>query len=177
VPGSAGALPPGPPPAGLSVPIRIESVAGWRISLLGARTNQCNGDLWLLAPSGAASMAASGPAGGQVFWTGYLEHLGESRLIGPFAAGTELVLGLKPAAYCTEPVPRPSTGGYARVAAVASNTWDIWWEDYRDFDFDDLVVRVEAIPLTPPRLNAEVAHAPVAVMRNYAVGVLRSLSR
>jgi hypothetical protein len=157
----------------MAAPIRVDSVAGWRISLLGARTNQCNGDLWLLASSGAASMAANGPAGGQVLWTSYLEHLGESMLIGPYPASTELVLGLKTAAYCTEPGPRPSTGGNARVAAVTSNTWDIWWEDYQDFDFDDLVVRVEAIPLAPPRPNVGGAHAPVAVMPNHAVGVRR----
>jgi hypothetical protein len=131
----------------------------------------------LLVSSGAASTARSGPAGGRVLWTGYLEHLGESRLIGPYAAGTELVLGLKPAAYCTEPGPRPSSGGYARVAEVTRDTWDIWWEDYQDFDFDDLVVRVEAIPLPQPRPDVGVVDAPNAVVPNGAVCGRRRLTR
>jgi hypothetical protein len=150
--------------------MRAESVAaaGWRISLLGARTNQCDGDLWLIAPGNEAPIAASGLAGGQVLWTSYLEHLGESRLIGPYPAGTELILGLKPASYCTEPEPRPSTGIYARVAVVTDNTWDIWWEDAHDLDFDDLVVRVEAIPLSHQGSSPVLANVMVADVPNYA---------
>jgi hypothetical protein len=178
VPGTAGLLPPGPPSPGTTATIRVDSVAAWHVTLLGARTSQCNGDLWLLQPSGgAATTTASQAAGAQVLWTSYLQHLGESTLMGPYPAGAEVVFGLKPASYCTEPGPSPSTGADARIATVATNVWDIWWEDWHDSDYDDLVVRVEAIPLSQPAATTAGADAPIAVVPNYPVGVKRTLSR
>jgi hypothetical protein len=61
------------------------------------------------------------------------------------------VLGLAPTSVCTGATPRPSTGAAARIAHPAPGVWDVWWEDYRPdvaADFDDLVVRVEALPVT-----------------------------
>ena len=76
-------------------------------------------------------MPAGQPTPGPTpLWTDYLEHLGESTLIGSYPAGTQLVLGLKPASYCAGATPRPSTGASARIAAQATGVWDVWWEDW-----------------------------------------------
>jgi len=111
------------------------------VTLISARTIECNGDLFLLAPS------FEGVAAGQRLWSNYLHHIGESTILGPYSAGTELEFGLAPASYCTWTAPRPSSGSNARVALRAPGVWDIWWEDYRDADFNDLVVRVEVLPV------------------------------
>ena len=153
--------------------MRLEGDGGWRITLLGARTNNCDGDLWLLTPTTVDQGTLGPPRSAQLLWSGYLEHLGESKLLGPYSAGAELVLGLKPASYCSDATPRLSSSTQARTAVSAIGVWDVWWEDYRQdsqSDYDDLVVRVEAIPL-PHQGSAPVpSNAPVAVAPNYADG-------
>jgi hypothetical protein len=74
----------------------------------------------------------------------------------PYPAGTELVLCLAPAAYCAEAAPRPSDGpprfATARIARPVPGVLDVWWEDWlapAGGDYDDLVVRVEALPARP----------------------------
>jgi hypothetical protein len=55
-------------------------------------------------------------AAGQRLWSSYLNHIGESTILGPYSAGTQLEFGLAPASYCTGPHPQPSSGATARVA-------------------------------------------------------------
>ena len=108
-----------------------------RVTLLGARTNLCDGDL-----------VVAGPGGGPL-WTGYLRHLGESQEV-TLAPGAQL--DLVPRAVCTEGAPRAPTDRVARVAHPSGTVWDVWWGDYRpdaSADYDDLVVRLEALPATP----------------------------
>jgi uncharacterized repeat protein (TIGR01451 family) len=156
VPGAAGTLPPGPPPAsgGAAAP-RLERASRVRVTLLGARTNLCDGDLVLLAPPLAGTPVPDGPnadlpAGARRLWAGYLHHLGEWTDLGPYPAGAELILGLAPGGFCaTGAPPRPSTGAAARVAQPGPGVWDVWWEDLPpdgDADYDDLVVRIEVFP-------------------------------
>jgi uncharacterized repeat protein (TIGR01451 family) len=136
--------PPPPPPDGISPPLRLGERARVRVTLLSAHTNQCDADLLLLAPS------VGGTDAGPVIWSNVLGHLGESTLLGPYPSGTELILGLAPHAYCAEATPRPSSAvADARIALRAPGVWDVWWEDYRSDDFDDLVVRVEVLPFGP----------------------------
>ena len=123
------------------------------MTLLGARTNWCDGDLVLLAPPLAGTPVPGGPnaglpPGARRLWAGALRHLGESAELGPYPAGTELVLGLVPGGGCAAGAPRPSGGPFARTAQPAPGVWEVWWEDYRpeSADYDDLVVRVEALP-------------------------------
>jgi hypothetical protein len=158
VPGTAGALPPGPPAAdGPAGPLRLPAGRRVRVTLLGARTNLCDGDLALLAPPLAGTPVPGGPnaglpAGARRLWASFLRHLGESTELGPYPAATELRLGLAPAAFCARDAPRPSDGAAVRVAQPAAEAWDLWWEDFHTdaaADFDDLVVRVEVLPATP----------------------------
>jgi hypothetical protein len=139
------------------VPLRLPAGGRVRVTLLGARTNLCDGDLALLAPPLAATPVpgdpnAGLPVGARRLWASYLRHLGESTDLGPYPAGTELRLGLVPASFCALAAPRPSDGAFARVAQPAAGTWDLWWEDHRldaAADYDDLVVRVEVLPAAP----------------------------
>jgi hypothetical protein len=127
------------------------------VTLLGARTNLCDGDLVLLAPPLAGTPVPGGPnaglpAGARRLWASYLRHLGESTEVGPYPGEADLRLGLAPASFCTPDAPRPSDGTFVRVARPAPDVWDLWWEDFRTdaaADFDDLVVRVEVLPATP----------------------------
>jgi hypothetical protein len=124
--------------------VRLGERARVRVTLLSERTNQCDADLLLLAPT----FDASSP--GQRLWSNVLSHIGESTLLGPYASGTELIFGLAPRSYCSGTNARPSPSrAAARIAVRTSEVWDIWWEDYQDDDFNDLVVRVEALPVEP----------------------------
>jgi hypothetical protein len=139
--------------------LRLERAGRVRITLLGARSNFCDGDILLLAPALSPTPlpgTADGtlPPGARRLWSSYLRHAGESVELGPYPAGTTLVLGLAPWRICAAvgEGPRPSNGAYARVTAGATaGTWDVWWEDFRQegADFDDLVVRVEVLPSFP----------------------------
>jgi hypothetical protein len=159
VPVTAGTLPAGPPASGTVVPMRLERAGRVRVTLLGARTSWCDGDLLLLAPPLSPTPApgtADGtlPAGARRLWSSYLRHVGDAVELGPYPAGTTLVLGLSPWGACTPPSgsPWPSDGERARVAPTgAVGTWDVWWEDLRldTADYDDLVVRVEVLPTGP----------------------------
>jgi hypothetical protein len=150
----------GAPAAATPAPaLRLERAGRVRVTLLGARTNFCDGDLLLLAPAISPTPlpgTADGtlPPGARRLWTSYLRHTGESVELGPYPAGTTLVLGLAPWRICAavDESPRPSGGAYARVAPGATaGTWDVWWEDFRQAgaDFDDLLVRVELLPSSP----------------------------
>ena len=86
---------------------------------------------------------------GRSLWSNVLSHMGESTLLGPYASGTELVFGLVPRSYCAEATPRASNAGAARIALRAPEVWDVWCQDQQDNDFDDLVVRVEVLPVAP----------------------------
>jgi hypothetical protein len=114
-----------------------------RVTLLSAHTNQCDADLLLLAPSADATAA------GLRLWSNVLSHIGESTLLGPYPSGTELTFGLEPRSYCTQVNPRTSSATAARIALRAFEVWDVWWEDYQDDDFNDLVVRVEVLQIGP----------------------------
>jgi hypothetical protein len=158
VSGASGALPPGPPPAAQGAgasPLRLAGAGAVRVTLLGARGSWCDGDLLLLTPQVAPAPGTADPtlpSGARRLWVGYLRHLGEAVDLGPYPAGTELVLGLAPGGACAGAAPRPSSGPAARVAHPAPGVWDLWWEDLRadeTADHDDLVVRVEALPTTP----------------------------
>ena len=159
VPGTAGTLPPGLPPAGGDSTLRLEAGGRVRVTLLGARTNLCDGDLVLLAPPLAGTPVPGGPnaglpVGARRLWASYLRHLGESTELGPYPAGTELLLGIVPTSVCASGggTPRPSDGPSARIARPSPGVWDVWWEDWlapAGGDFDDLVVRVEALPARP----------------------------
>ncbi len=164
VAGTAGVLPPGPPlaegagPTPLPVPLRLDSGGRARVTLLGARSSECDGDLLVLAPPLVATPVPGDglPPGARRLWAGALRHLGESVELGPYPAGTELVLGFAPAGFCAGGAARSSTGPAARVVQAAPGVWDIWWEDFvpAGADFDDLVVRVEwverPIPVATP---------------------------
>jgi hypothetical protein len=123
--------------------MRLAERARVRVTLYSQHTNQCDADLLLLAPTSDATSA------GRSLWSNVLGHIGESTLLGPYAAGTELVFGLTPRSYCAQATPRASNTGAARIALRAPEVWDMWWEDQRDNDFDDLVVRVEVLPIGP----------------------------
>ena len=108
-----------------------------RVTLLGARTNLCDGDLLLLAPPLAGTPVPGGPnaglpPGARRLWASYLRHLGESTELGPYPAGTELLLGIVPTSVCASggSAPRPSDGPSARIAQPAPGVWDVWWEDW-----------------------------------------------
>jgi hypothetical protein len=155
----AAGAPPAPTEASPSPPMRLEQAGRVRITLLGARTNFCDGDILLLAPALSPTPipgTADGtlPPGARRLWSSYLRHPGESVELGPYPAGTTLVLGLSPWRICAAVGEglRPSNGSFAHVAAGATaGTWDVWWEDFRKegADYDDLVVRVELIPSFP----------------------------
>ena len=134
--------PPGPPPNGINPALRLDARGRVRVTLLSARTNNCDGDLLLLAP------VEDTPA--RSLWSTFLEHIGESTVLGPYPSGTEVVLGLAPESYCAAATPRPSTRpDAARIALRAPGVWDVWWEDYQKDGFDDLVVRVEILYIDP----------------------------
>jgi hypothetical protein len=128
-----------------------------RITLLGARSNLCDGDLVLLAPPIEGTPVPDGPnaglpAGARRLWGSYLRHLGEATELGPYPAGTEPRLGLAPASFCALDAPRPSDGVAVLVGQPGAGSWDLWWEDSRldaSADYDDLVVRVEVLPAAP----------------------------
>jgi len=125
----------------MNPPLLLAERARVRVTLISGHTNECNGDLFLLAPSFENATA------GQRLWSSYLDHIGESTILGPYAAGTQLEFGLAPASYCAWGNSRPSSGTNARIALRVPGVWDIWWEDHQDQDFNDLVVRVEVLPI------------------------------
>jgi uncharacterized repeat protein (TIGR01451 family) len=167
VPGTGGVLPPGPPdplaqgdPPGAAV--RLTRGGRVRITLLGARTTNCDGDLVLLAPPLPGTPVPDGPnaglpPGARRLWRSYLGHLGATTELGPYPAGAAVVLGVVQGSpslrYCpTAPeggAVRASDGPAARVAPDGPDAWHVWWEDFRldgSADFDDLVVRIEVLP-------------------------------
>jgi hypothetical protein len=115
---------------------------------MGSRGSWCDGDLLLLAPA-VAPTPVPGTADPSLP-RGALRHLGETVELGPYPAGTELVLGLAPGGVCGAAGggARPAPGPFARVARPAAGVWEVWWEDLSPdaADYDDLVVRVEALP-------------------------------
>jgi hypothetical protein len=134
--------PPGPHANGVNPALRLDARARVRVTLLSARTNNCNGDLLLLAP------VEDTPA--RSLWSTFLYHIGESTVLGPYPSGTEVVLGLAPESDCAAATPRPSTSpDAARIALRTPGVWDVWWEDDQQADFDDLVVRVEILYIDP----------------------------
>jgi hypothetical protein len=159
--GAAGTLPAGPPPAGGGSTLRLEAGGRVRVTLLGARTNLCDGDLVLLAPPLAGTPLPGGPnaglpPGARRLWASYLRHLGASTQLGPYPAETELLLGIAvpPTSVCASggSAPRPSDGPSARIARPAPGIWEVWWEDWlrpAGGDFDDLVLGVELLPASP----------------------------
>ena len=82
--------------------------------------------------AGAGGPNAGLPPGARRLWASYLRHLGESTELGPYPAGTELLLGIVPTSVCASggSAPRPSDGPSARIAQPASGVWDVWWEDW-----------------------------------------------
>jgi hypothetical protein len=161
VSGTAGTIPePGPPgpltEGAVATPLRLERAGRVRLTVLGARTNFCDGDILLLAPALSPTPApgtADGtlPPGARRLWSSYLRHVGESVELGPYPAGTTLVLGAVPRGICAGggSAPRPSDGAFARVASeTARSTWNVWFEDFlpAGADYDDVLVRVEVLP-------------------------------
>jgi hypothetical protein len=160
VSGTAGTLPPGPPgasdPPGAAV--RLARSGRVRVTLLGARTTQCDGDLVLLAPPLPGTPVPDGPnaglpPGARRLWRSYLSHLGATTELGPYPAGSAIILGVVPGSGCPPAgdggAVRASDGPGARVAPAGPDAWHVWWEDFRldgSADFDDLVVRVEVLP-------------------------------
>jgi hypothetical protein len=160
---TTGTLPAGGAPAAAAdgtpaTPLRLDRAGRVRITLLGARSNLCDGEILLMEPAlSPAPIAGTGdgtlPPGARRLWSSYLRHAGESVELGPYPGGTTITLGLVPWRFCAGSAPRLSNGTYARVApTTAAGTWNVWWEDFRqeNADYNDLVVRVEVLPTTAP---------------------------
>ena len=137
---------------GAGPPLRLEAGGRVRVTLLGARTNLCDGDLVLLAPPLAGTPVPGGPnaglpPGARRLWASYLRHLGESTELGPYPAGTELLLGIVPASVCASGRPaalgrplrshrrsrRPGCGrcGGRTVRRPPGVTTTTWWCAWR----------------------------------------------
>jgi hypothetical protein len=93
------------------------------------------------------------PPGARRLWRSYLNHLGATTDLGPYPAGTAIVLGVVSGPGCIPAggggAVRASDGPAARIAPAGPDAWHIWWEDFRldgSADFDDLVVRIEVLP-------------------------------
>lgn len=112
------------------------------ISVSNATSNMCSGNLLMRAPES------------KTLFTGYNDHRGGTLIVGPYAAGTEIVLEIAPAGDCagfryanTDPV-------QARVYTISSGIWRVEWEDLPqsaspDFDYDDLIVSIRLTDAYP----------------------------
>jgi hypothetical protein len=71
--------------------------------------------------------------------------------LGPFPAGTPIVLAIDVNPFCPEGGTRNSTDPrYAQVYLRQPDAWEVSWEDSDEYpDFDDLVIRVDIVPWVP----------------------------
>jgi hypothetical protein len=112
------------------------------ITVNNAVTNSCDGNFGIQAPIE------------QELFSNYNDKRGQSEVVGPFAAGTELIFYIQPLSFCA-PYIYPSTNtSHARVHAIAEGIWRIEWEDLpdngpSDNDFDDLIITVRVAGAYP----------------------------
>ena len=93
---------------------------------------ECDGSFGLYSPSQ------------NEHWSDYRISVGDSKQIGSFSAGTELIFYLEPRDYCDNIY--LSTGDHAIVTPLGTNSWEIAWEDHTDSSYNDLVVDITIKP-------------------------------
>lgn len=72
---------------------------------------------------------------------------GATAEVGTFQCGTKLVFYLFAHEFCEEGIRFLSTNpDHCRVEANGPHNWRLYWEDWRDGDFDDSVIQIDLIP-------------------------------
>lgn len=75
------------------------------------------------------------------------EHIGEIWQVGPYSASTELVFYIfKP---YSDPWPGPyysTDSAHCRVEEIAPGSWKLYFEDWIDMDYNDVIVTVTVVP-------------------------------
>jgi hypothetical protein len=106
-----------------------------QIIVNNAITNYCDGDFGLQSPET------------QTIFQNYNALRGETHVIGPFDANTELVFYIEPHSFCSGYRYLSTNTSHAHVHRIADGIWRIEWEDLPDNwppdnDFDDLIVTI-----------------------------------
>jgi hypothetical protein len=109
--------------------------AAVQITVNNAITNSCDGNFGLELPEQ------------ELIFANYNSRRGETYVLGPYAANTELVFYIQPLSFCSGYRYLSTNTAHARVTVIAEGIWRIDWEDLPDHwppdnDFDDLIVTV-----------------------------------
>lgn len=112
------------------------------ITVNNAVTNSCDGNFGLYAPQQ------------QELVQNYNNKRGETDVVGPFEAGTELIFYIEPLSFCGPYTYLSTNTSHARVFSIAEGIWRIEWEDLPDNappdnDFDDLIITVRVTGAYP----------------------------
>jgi RHS repeat-associated protein len=100
------------------------------------------------ASAGASSDFGLSQPTGQALIANATFNVGASATVGTFTAGTTLVFYISTPEFGTTYL---STSDHAQVVSDGPEAWIISWEDFNDFDFNDLVTRISyAAAAGPP---------------------------
>jgi len=78
--------------------------------------------------------------------------------IGPYPAGTEIILGTQTESFCK--TSRVSTDKrYTHTRHNGGNSWTIAWEDYSDGDVDDLYTEITVNPVAKDSIETDIISA------------------
>jgi len=83
----------------------------------------------------------------QILIEDYGAERGQTRVIGPYPAGTRLIFELRPKTrLCNGHYYLSTNGLHARITRNSQDNWTISWEDLKDYDLNDLYVDVVVKP-------------------------------
>lgn len=99
------------------------------------------------ASAGASSDFGLSQPTGQALIANATFNVGASATVGTFTAGTTLVFYISTPEFGTTYL---STSDHAQVVSDGPEAWIISWEDFNDFDFNDLVTRISYAPAAGP---------------------------
>jgi len=80
-------------------------------------------------------------------WWDYRVSVGQIKEVGLFDAGTELVFYIAVRGWCNSLF--YSNGSHCRVTTLGDGKWQLNWEDWTDWDWNDVVMKVELQPIEP----------------------------
>ena len=113
-----------------------------QVTVNNAITNYCDGNFGVYTPTE------------KQLWADYNRKRGETVIIGPFDADTELIFYIEPKGFCSGHRYLSTNASHARIYEIAQGIWRIEWEDLPDDwppdnDFDDLIVVIRLVGAYP----------------------------
>jgi len=105
-------------------------------------SNNCDGNFGISSPIQ------------QEIFSNYNNLRGETRILGPFSANSELVFYIEPLSFCSGYKYLSTNSSHAKIYPLSEGIWRIEWEDLPDNwppdnDFDDLIVTIRLVGAYP----------------------------